>query len=37
VPDVLAVPAFEISHPVAVFILMEADDLAFHARPLILG
>lgn len=30
VPDMLAVAAIEISHPVVFFVLMEGDDFAFH-------
>src|SRR5215470_5059229 len=31
VPHMLAVPAIEVSHPMTFLILMEADDLTFHA------
>jgi hypothetical protein len=36
VPDVLAVPAFEVRDPVALFILMEVDDFTLHACALLL-
>jgi hypothetical protein len=30
VPDMTAVPAVQLGHPIAVFILMKTDDDAFH-------
>jgi hypothetical protein len=32
VPDVLAMSAFKLGHPMAFLVLMEACDFAFHAR-----
>jgi hypothetical protein len=34
-PDVLVVAAFELSHPVLLLVLMEADNAAHHGGSLI--